>query len=140
MKYIADLTKPKDNEGNCIDPDYFPGPMGWREWLIVLAIVIIIISQLACAVVPVKQSMSPEIKVAAPKLETATLETMTVCRTDSDVGGLNVRRGPGLEYLVDGYLRNGDEVTVLDTVGKWRKVQAGKLTGWAHGYYICEAK
>ena len=39
MKYIVDLTKPKDSEGNCIDPDYFPEP-NWLEVVSCLGVIV----------------------------------------------------------------------------------------------------
>lgn len=46
---------------------------------------------------------------------------------------LNVRKGPGSEHEVVKVLNKGDDVKVLDTQGKWLKIDADQ---WVHADYV----
>jgi uncharacterized protein YgiM (DUF1202 family) len=50
---------------------------------------------------------------------------------------LNVRAGPGVNFVVIARASNGDFVTVLEKHGAWRRVQfAGGLVGWVNGQFL----
>lgn len=47
---------------------------------------------------------------------------------------LNLRAGPGLEYLIKGWLMAGDQVEVKDCQDGWAWLPA--FDGWAHGSWL----
>lgn len=49
---------------------------------------------------------------------------------------LNVRSEPAASAPVQGSLKQGSEVTVLDEQFGWMKVRHGSTTGWVAGYYL----
>ena len=70
-------------------------------------------------------------------------DAKTVIRTGTVevTSSLNFRSGPGTEYSVVGYLKNGDSGVVIDeataTNGKiWYKMTINGKTGWASSSYV----
>lgn len=49
---------------------------------------------------------------------------------------LNFRTGPSVKYLPIALLNSGDTVKVLETDGRWYKIQSGEDTGYAFGDYL----
>jgi len=50
---------------------------------------------------------------------------------------LNVRQGPGTNFSVDGTVRRGDIVSVIDERGDWMRIDRdGNTDGWVHEAYI----
>ncbi|RME83756.1 MAG: SH3 domain-containing protein [Planctomycetota bacterium] len=51
--------------------------------------------------------------------------------------GLNIRKGPGIQYGKIKVLRKGAKVKITGKSGKWYRLDLGNgVTGWAHGDYI----
>ena len=62
-------------------------------------------------------------------------ERVYISRTGK--GTMNLRAGPGYEYIVLGYVKHNRKVTVTDEVsGDWVKIQYGKKTGWIKSMYV----
>lgn len=59
-------------------------------------------------------------------------------KTTYEDGSLNVRSGPGTNYKVVGWVRNGQKITVLKEEGAWTKivVDATGKTGYIKSSYI----
>lgn len=59
-------------------------------------------------------------------------------KTAYEDGSLNVRSGPGTNYKVVGWVRNGQKITVLEEAGAWTKivVDATGKTGYIKSSYI----
>ncbi|MBR3929763.1 MAG: SH3 domain-containing protein [Clostridia bacterium] len=59
-------------------------------------------------------------------------------KTTYEDGSLNVRLGPGTNYKVVGWVRNGQKITVLEDEGAWTKiiVDATGITGYIKSSYI----
>lgn len=59
-------------------------------------------------------------------------------KTTYEDGSLNVRSGPGTNYRVVGWVRNGQKITVLKDEGAWSKivVDATGKTGYIKSSYI----
>lgn len=53
-------------------------------------------------------------------------------------GSLNVRQGPGTNYAVIGWVKNGQKITVIENAGAWSKivVDATGKTGYIKSSYI----
>ena len=49
---------------------------------------------------------------------------------------LNVRTGPGKEYVTYGYFSRGDTILVKAVYGQWAQVQDGNSIGYVHTSYI----
>ncbi|MBQ6373449.1 MAG: SH3 domain-containing protein [Clostridia bacterium] len=61
----------------------------------------------------------------------------TIYISSTGDGTMNLRKGPGKEYGVKGYVHHGDKVTQLDTDGIWSKVKtASNKVGWIKTKYI----
>lgn len=45
-----------------------------------------------------------------------------------DVSTLNIRRGPGVTYSKNGYVRKGEVYTIVETKGSWGRLKSG--AGW----------
>lgn len=46
-----------------------------------------------------------------------------VVKTPAPDGSMNVRKGPGTNYEVVTWVKNGQAITVLETVGSWTKIR-----------------
>ena len=59
-------------------------------------------------------------------------------KTAYEDGSLNVRSGPGTNYKVVGWVRNGQKITVVEETGAWTKivVDATGKTGYIKSSYI----
>jgi len=53
----------------------------------------------------------------------------------STVSNLHMRSGPGLAYPVNGSLKMGEEMIVLEQQGDWMKVRRGSAEGWVASWY-----
>jgi uncharacterized protein YgiM (DUF1202 family) len=52
---------------------------------------------------------------------------------------VNVRKGPGTGYAIDGWLNKGDRVVKLGTSGSWAKIEWKGGTAYVYGKYLKEA-
>jgi N-acetylmuramoyl-L-alanine amidase len=66
-----------------------------------------------------------------------TSETKTAMETAvSTVDHLRVRTGPGTQYTVAGYLKQGQTVKVLEKKNEWTKIKSSDLSGWVFTTYL----
>ena len=63
----------------------------------------------------------------------ASAETIKLAYTG---GSIKIRNGAGTKYAVNGYLKNGDTVTVLKKGSVWTQIQAGSVSGYVKSLYI----
>lgn len=55
---------------------------------------------------------------------------------DVNTDALNVRRGPGTDFLKDGKVNKGDRLSVYSINGDWAYVKSDSLTGYVHTDFI----
>lgn len=71
-------------------------------------------------------------------LTTAAFAESAVVKTQYSDGSLKLRAGAGINYAVNGYVKNGDAIDVLEKGDVWSKVKAVKSgkTGYIKNIYI----
>lgn len=65
-----------------------------------------------------------------PKTETKPKATNTSYLVKVTASALNIRKGPGTNYKINGVIRDKGTYTIVDTNGKWGKLKSG--AGWIH--------
>ncbi|MCC6976024.1 MAG: SH3 domain-containing protein, partial [Anaerolineae bacterium] len=75
---------------------------------------------------------------SSPVFLTASPTTDPTCRVRADVSGVNVRRGPGLNYEVITTLNAGVSVPVIgiSVDRQWWQVNSTGLIGWVSGQFV----
>lgn len=51
-------------------------------------------------------------------------------------GALNVRTGPGTNFVVIGSVVRGQQVTILERSGNWYRIASGRDRGWVSSRYV----
>lgn len=106
---------------------------------IILILIPLLVSMLACGTAPAVIANTPQPK-AAP---TESRQTAEVC---AGVESVRVRSCPGTSCGEVGTLSAGEVVTVYgvptvsEDMGLWINVNAKGLIGWMNERYLCEAK
>lgn len=74
--------------------------------------------------------------VAALPCTAFAASTKKVYISSTGKGTMNLRKGPGYDYKVVGYVHHNNKVTTYETDGDWIKVKYGKKTGWIKKMYV----
>ncbi len=73
-----------------------------------------------------------------PKIKAVSISPRTAW-VAAPQGYLNLRKGPGTDYVIRSTLDHGDTLTVTARAGEWRKIRLQNGTsGWVHGYYLSD--
>ncbi len=89
--------------------------------------------------VPVVQQPVPVVQQPVPMIEPLPVPSVPVIGSTTNLyttTKLNVRSGPGTQYAKIGVLDAGSPVCVIDTDGKWYKINFNGIQGYVFSQYV----
>jgi len=72
--------------------------------------------------------------------EEFTIEIKPRCATVTASEALHIRAAPSEKAKVIGYLHNGEQVTIIRSVGAWWRIQTAVVEGYSKAEYLTEAE